>query len=72
MKKNYIILLALFCLGSIHAQKTLEISLDEVTRVTVENEGGLYFAGTKNTNFRFSQRITPHGDCIDIVNGLPF
>lgn len=68
-------MLALSLLISICADAqttTLGVTLDDMTMVTAENEGGLYFAGTRNTNFRFSQRITPHGDCIDVVNGYAF
>lgn len=32
----------------------------------------MFFAGTKNVNYRFGQRISPHGDCVDVVNGYAF
>ena len=53
-------------------KKTLSASLVELSQVTDSGEGGLYFAGKKNVNYKFSQRITPYGDCIDIVNGYAF
>lgn len=46
--------------------------LNSTTQVSANGDGGLYFAGTRNVNFGFSQRITPHGDCIDVVNGFAF
>jgi hypothetical protein len=33
---------------------------------------GLYFEGEKDVDFRFSSRITPHGDCIDAVGDYVF
>ncbi len=72
MKKNNILLLAFFAIISINAQNVLSVDLDKITQVSGPGEGGLYFAGTKNQQFRFSQRITPHGDCLDVVNGYAF
>ena len=50
----------------------LDVSLLDISQVTNQGEGGLYFAGSKNVNFNFSQRISPHGDCVDVVNGYAF
>lgn len=72
MKKYYIILCLLLAVFSVEAQKELEATFNSSTKVTVDGEGGLYFAGTKDINFRFSQRISPHGDCVDVVNGYAF
>ncbi|MFC4723655.1 BNR-4 repeat-containing protein [Geojedonia litorea] len=74
MKKNQLVLFVLIVFVSITitAQKELDVVLDSSTKVTPDGEGGLYFAGTKDVNYRFSQRITPHGDCIDVVNGYAF
>lgn len=64
-------LLLVFC-SLVEAQKELVATLDSSTRVSGNGEGGLFFAGTKNVNFRFGQRISPHGDCVDVVNGYAF
>ncbi|XCF05487.1 BNR-4 repeat-containing protein [Tamlana crocina] len=73
MKKSYFVLflLLVFC-SLVEAQKELVATLDSSTRVSGDGEGGLYFAGTRNVNYRFSPRITPHGDCVDVVNGYAF
>ena len=72
MKKYYIILCLILVTFSIEAQKELETTLNSSTKVTANGEGALYFAGTKDVNFRFSQRISPHGDCVDVINGYAF
>ena len=59
-------------LNTITAQKKLSATLKSVTRVSEEGEGGLFFAGERNVNYRFGKRITPHGDCVDVVNGYAF
>lgn len=56
----------------IEAQKQLEVTINSSTKVTPDGEGGLYFAGTKDVNYRFGKRISPHGDCLDVVNGYAF
>ncbi|MFD2727609.1 BNR-4 repeat-containing protein [Hyunsoonleella rubra] len=73
MKKSYfgLCLLLVFC-SFVEAQKELVAALDNSTRVSGDGEGGLYFAGTRTVNYRFSPRITPHGDCVDVVNGYAF
>ncbi|TBN03685.1 T9SS type A sorting domain-containing protein [Hyunsoonleella flava] len=73
MKKYYLglCLLLVFC-SLVEAQKELLATLDSSTRVSGNGEGGLFFAGTKDVNYRFSRRITPHGDCVDVVNGYAF
>lgn len=53
-------------------EKQLAVTLDELSQVSGAGEGGLFFAGTKDVNYRFSRRITPHGDCVDVVNGYAF
>lgn len=73
MKKTYLFITCLLVLISVKAQdKALAVTLDEASMVTNPGEGGLYFAGERGTNFGFSQRISPHGDCIDVVNGYAF
>ncbi|WP_139956614.1 BNR-4 repeat-containing protein [Flavicella sediminum] len=72
MRKYYNILLLLLFVSNVNSQKKIEVTLDNSSRVTEANEGGLYFAGSKNVNYRFSQRISPHGDCVDVVNGYAF
>ena len=58
--------------NSINSQSKLSTTLNSATKVTKDDEGGLFFAGEKNINYRFGQRITPHGDCLDVVNGYAF
>ncbi|WP_282122012.1 BNR-4 repeat-containing protein [Algibacter mikhailovii] len=74
MNKIRLILFALLTFSSVNltAQKQLDALLNSSTKVTADDEGGLYFAGTKDVNYRFSQRISPHGDCVDVVNGYAF
>ena len=74
MKKKYYLLSIMVLMLSffVNAQKELQTELLGATRVTNEGEGGLYFAGRRDVNYRFSQRITPHGDCVDVVNGYAF
>ena len=59
-------------LNTITAQKKLSATLKSITRVSQEGEGGLFFAGERNVNYRFGKRITPHGDCVDVINGYAF
>jgi hypothetical protein len=33
---------------------------------------GLYFEGTQGIDYQFGKQITPHGDCIDVINGYVF
>ena len=73
MKKYYLglcLVLVFCCL--VDAQKELAPTLESSTRVSGNGEGGLFFAGTRDVNYRFSQRISPHGDCVDVVNGYAF
>jgi len=53
-------------------EKELTATMVELSQVSGLGEGGLYFAGEKNVNFRFGKRISPHGDCVDVVNGYAF
>ena len=73
MKNIY--LLVLLCLTSqlnCGQEQQLTANLEELSQVSGTGEGGLFFAGTKNVNYRFGQRITPHGDCVDVINGYAF
>ncbi len=72
MKKIILLTLVIGFLSSISAQKKLSATLKNSTKVTKEDEGGLFFAGTKDVNYKFSRRITPHGDCVDVINGYAF
>lgn len=72
MKKYFITICFLLAAIFAQAQKQLAVTSNSTTKVTPEGEGGLYFAGNRDVNFRFSQRISPHGDCIDVVNGFVF
>lgn len=33
---------------------------------------GLYFEGNKDETYHFGKRITPHGDCVDVIGGYVF
>lgn len=72
--KRICLLLILCCFSqfSLGQEKQLEATLVELSQVSGDGEGGLFFAGTKDVNYRFSRRITPHGDCVDVVNGYAF
>lgn len=73
MKKFYLIwILSFFPFINWGQEQQLVANLEELSQVSGTGEGGLFFAGTKDVNYRFSQRITPHGDCIDVVNGYAF
>ena len=72
MKKLLLYFLIGFFSNTIAAQKKLSATLKSATRVSEEGEGGLFFAGTKDVNYKFSRRITPHGDCVDVINGYAF
>lgn len=72
MKKYYVLICFILGIVSIEAQNELEVLLDNSTQVTENGEGGLFFAGTRDVNYGFAQRIAPHGDCVDVVNGYAF
>ena len=73
MKKRYLLwIMCFFSLLNWGQEQQLAASLDELSQVSGTGEGGLFFAGTQNVNYRFSQRISPHGDCVDVVNGYAF
>ena len=72
MKKIIILIITIVFLHSITGQNKLSVILNNATIVTNENEGGLFFAGTKDVNYKFGQRISPHGDCLDVINGYAF
>ncbi|WP_298949884.1 BNR-4 repeat-containing protein [uncultured Polaribacter sp.] len=72
MKKILLYLLMIGFLNTISAQKKLSATLKSATRVSEEGEGGLFFAGERDVNYRFGKRITPHGDCVDVINGYAF
>ena len=67
-----LLMLCYFSQFSLGQEKQLEATLVELSQVSGDGEGGLFFAGTKDVNYRFSQRITPHGDCVDVVNDYAF
>ena len=68
--KNFflVIVLYIFTLLS-NAQEIKTISY--VSSELISNEG-LYFEGTLGVDYKFGKRITPHGDCIDVLNGYMF
>lgn len=54
---------------SASAQNVKSVKLISDVQVTSE---GLYFTGEKKKDFIFGRRITPHGDCIDVISGYVF
>lgn len=73
MKKIYlIVILSIVFQLNWGQEQQLAVNLEELSQVSGTGEGGLFFAGTQNVNYRFSRRISPHGDCIDVVNGYAF
>jgi hypothetical protein len=74
-KKNMnrsVVILVLVIIGFLSMQETnaqLKIELIDDTQLTTE---GLYFEGTKGVDYQFGKQITPHGDCIDVINGYVF
>lgn len=55
--------------SDVRAQTPLSIELLESSEVA---EDGLYFTGSQGEGYQFGRRITPHGDCIDVVGGFQF
>ena len=51
------------------AQTPLSIELIESSAIA---DNGLYFTGSQGVDYQFGRRITPHGDCIDVVGGYQF
>ncbi len=43
-----------------------QVKLLEISHVT---DSALYFNGKKNVAYHFGPRITPHGNCLDVING---
>ena len=72
MKNTFLLIFVIGFFNLSTAQQRLSATLKSYTKVTADGEGGLFFAGEKNVNYRFGQRITPHGDCVDVVNGYAF
>ena len=54
---------------SVAQDMVLSASLIDDSKIA---DDGLYFDGTQGVNYQFSPRISPHGDCIDVVNGYVF
>ena len=72
MKKSILFFLCCFSQFQWGQVKQLAVTLNEASLVSPAGEGGLFFAGNKDVNYRFGQRISPHGDCVDVVNGYAF
>ncbi len=75
MKLLYTIYLSLFFVVIVNAQQ-LKVTL-EAESIIADN--ALFFDGTKydavtnpSGNYRFGRRISPHGDCIDVIGGFVF
>lgn len=73
IKKIWLILL-MFCVSQYNQSqnKQLSVFLDATSQISGIGEGGLFFAGTSGVNYTYAQRISPHGDCVDVVNGYAF
>ncbi len=66
----FVILTTVFCFIFFpDAKSQIQIELIDDTQLTTE---GLYFEGTQGVNYQFGKQITPHGDCIDVINGYVF
>ncbi len=50
-------------------KKIKSISFESEKLLTNE---GLYFEGAKDETYHFGKRITPHGDCIQVIGGYVF
>ncbi|WP_299012503.1 BNR-4 repeat-containing protein [uncultured Polaribacter sp.] len=72
MKNIFCLVFVFAFLNSTFAQTELVATLKSASSVTEDGEGGLFFAGERDVNFRFGKRISPHGDCIDVINGYAF
>lgn len=59
---------ALLC-TCVRAQTPITIEPIESSAVA---DNGLYFTGSQGEGYQFGRRITPHGDCIDVVGGFQF
>ncbi|MFD1316409.1 BNR-4 repeat-containing protein [Namhaeicola litoreus] len=68
MKKWILLLILLLHFIAIPLAQS-QIKLKKSTKIT---DRGLYFEGKKDEKFHFGRRITPHGDCIDVVDGYIF
>lgn len=69
MKTTFLSLLLTLLCTCVRAQTPLSIELLETSAVA---EDGLYFDGEQGVAYQFGRRITPHGDCIDVVGGFQF
>lgn len=70
MKTFFTIIFSVLALSNAIAQdKILSASLIDNSKIA---DNGLYFNGTSGVDYQFSPRISPHGDCIDVVNGYVF
>lgn len=74
MKLIHTILFSLVFVAISNAQQ-LTATLEEESIIA---DNALFFDGTKHSdtnpdgNYRFANRISPHGDCIDVVGGFVF
>ena len=64
-----LLLITVFLSLSYAQEKQLTVSITDDSKVS---DFGLFFDGTQGVNYQFSPRISPHGDCIDVVNGYVF
>ena len=75
MKLIYTLLLTLILVVTTNAQQLMA----DLAETSIIAENALFFDGTRydettnpSGNYRFGRRISPHGDCIDVVGGYVF
>ncbi|MEM9525459.1 MAG: BNR-4 repeat-containing protein [Bacteroidota bacterium] len=68
IRLSLLLFLSFLC-TCVYAQMPLSIEVLETSAVA---EDGLYFTGERGVGYQFGRRITPHGDCIDVVGGYQF
>jgi hypothetical protein len=67
--KTFLTLTIALVINSLSCFSQIKVELLNDTELTKE---GLYFEGTKGIDYQFGKQITPHGDCIDVINGYVF
>ena len=59
----------IMCLLLAGPAQGIDVTLIDESKIA---DDGLYFEGTQGVDYHFGKRITPHGDCIDVINGYIF
>lgn len=68
-----LVLVTIMSVSDVMAESFSKDSVDvkRIEDIKLTDEG-LFFDGKKGVNYQFGQRITPHGDCIDFMDGYVF